>query len=266
MTASKTELTPAPVPSDASDDTSTIAVKLDGASVMYRVPREKVFSFKHHTIRWLKRQVVYESFWALRNVDLAIRRGEVFGVIGPNGAGKSTLLKLVAQVLRPTSGRVRVFGRVAPLLDPAAGFHYELTGRENIYLYSAVLGYRRADVEKRVDRIVDFAGLAHFIDAPIRTYSSGMLARLGFAVATDVQPDILIVDEVLAVGDSEFQRKSTARLEQFRRGGATILMVTHDLDAVARLCACAAWLEHGTVKLVGGAADVLRRYEAAYAG
>ena len=241
------------------------AVLLDSVSVRYRVPREQTKSFKHHAIRWLKRELVYESFWALNEVTLEVARSEVFGIIGPNGAGKSTLLKLIARVLRPTAGRVRVFGHVAPLLESAAGFDPELTGRENIYVFSAVLGHRRLDTVARFNSIVEFAGLEQFIDSPIRTYSSGMLARLSFSVATAVAPDILIVDEVLSVGDAEFQKRSSERIEQFRMSGATIILVSHSLDEVRRLCSRAAWLEHGTVKAVGAAADVVAAYEEAWA-
>lgn len=235
---------------------------IESASVRYRLPRERIRSFKHYAIRWLKRELVYESFWALQQVSLQVGRGEVFGLIGPNGAGKSTLLKLIARVLRPTEGRVRAFGNVAPLLESAAGFDAELTGRENIYVYSAVLGHRRSDTAARFDRIVEFAGLAQFIDSPIRTYSSGMLARLAFSVATAVVPDILIVDEVLAVGDAEFQLRSSERIDEFRKSGATIIMVSHNLDEVERLCSRAAWLEHGTLKAVGAATDVVAAYNA----
>ena len=241
------------------------AVWIENVSVRYRVPREQTRSFKHVAIRWLKRQLVYESFWALRAVSLNVAPGEVFGVIGPNGAGKSTLLKLIARVLRPTEGRVRVFGHVAPLLASAAGFDHELTGRENVYVYSAVLGHRRAETGARLSAIVEFAGLEQFIDAPLRTYSSGMLARLAFSVATAVMPDILIVDEVLTVGDAEFQRRSTERIEQFRQRGGTIIMVSHDMDAVARMCSRVAWLEHGTLKAAGPAAEVVAAYEDAWA-
>jgi ABC-type polysaccharide/polyol phosphate transport system ATPase subunit len=252
-----------PVLRDPTAEGIDAAVSLDGVSVQYRVPRERISSFKHYAIRWLKRDIVFESFWALRQVSFDVNRGEVFGLIGPNGAGKSTLLKVIARVLQPTGGRVRVFGQVAPLLESSAAFNLELTGRENVFLYSAVLGHRRADTASRLDRIVTFAGLEQFIDAPLRTYSTGMVARLGFAVATDVRPDILIVDEVLSVGDAEFQKKSTGRMEQFRASGTTILMVSHDLDAVTRLCARAAWLEHGQLRGVGPVADVVAAYTAA---
>jgi ABC-2 type transport system ATP-binding protein/lipopolysaccharide transport system ATP-binding protein len=228
------------------------------------VPHERTTSFKHYAIRWLKRQVTYESFWALDDVTIEVSRGEVFGIIGPNGAGKSTLLKLIARVLRPSRGRVRVFGQVAPLLESAAGFNNELTGRENVFAYSAVLGRRRVDTAARFDEIVAFAGLEQFIDSPIRTYSSGMLARLAFSVATAVAPDVLILDEVLAVGDAEFQARSGDRIEQFRKSGATIVLVSHDLEGMAKLCGRAAWLEHGKLKMTGAAPDVVAAYEEAW--
>jgi ABC-type polysaccharide/polyol phosphate transport system ATPase subunit len=196
----------------------------------------------------------------LKGVDLQIYRGEVFGLIGPNGAGKSTLLKLVARVLRPTEGRVIVRGQVAPLLEFGAGFHPELTGRENVFLNGALLGFKRREMEEKFDRIVDFAELWDFIDAPMRTYSSGMWARLGFAVATDIQPDILIVDEVLAVGDEAFQRKSSARMQDFRDHGATILLVSHNMDTIEAMCHRAAWIHHGEVRAVGEAGETIRAY------
>ncbi|MCS7017137.1 MAG: ABC transporter ATP-binding protein, partial [Gemmatales bacterium] len=235
-------------------------IRLDGVSVRYRVPRERIPSFKEYAIRWLRREIAYHDFWALKDVSLEVRRGEVFGIIGHNGAGKSTLLKVIARVLRPTTGRVRVWGRVAPLLELGAGFDSELTGRENVFLNSAILGFSRRETEARFDRIVEFAGIREFIDMPLRTYSSGMIARLGFAVATDVQPEILIVDEVLAVGDAEFQAKSFERIRQFRANGTTILMVSHNLAAVQSLCARAAWLHHGQCLKVDTASEVVAAY------
>ena len=182
-------------------------------------PQERIGTFKEYMIRWLQGKVQHSTFWALRDLDLTIQRGEVFGLIGQNGAGKSTLLKIIARVLRPSRGRVWVRGRVAPLLEVGAGFHPELTGRENIYLNGAMLGFSRAEMDAKFKDIVDFAELWDFIDAPLRTYSSGMWARLGFAVATDVDPDILIVDEILSVGDEAFQRKSAERIDTFRERG-----------------------------------------------
>ena len=236
-------------------------IELTNVSVRYRVPRERIFSFKEYAIRWLRRQVAYNEFWALKDVCLAVNPGEVFGIIGPNGAGKSTLLKVVARVLRPAAGRVRVRGRIAPLLELGAGFDSELTGRENIFLNGAILGHSRQDIARRLDRIVDFAGVREFINAPLRTYSSGMIVRLGFSVATDVQPEVLIVDEVLAVGDADFQRKSAERIAQFRRSGTTILMVSHSMAAVEAMCDRAAWIDHGVIRATGPARDVVAAYQ-----
>lgn len=236
------------------------AIRLENVSVRYRVPRERIGTFKEYIIRWLQRRVQHNTFWALKDLDLTIRRGEVFGFIGQNGAGKSTLLKLIARVLRPTRGRVWVQGRVAPLLEVGAGFHPELTGRENIFLNGAMLGFTRAEMNARFENIVEFAELSDFIDAPLRTYSSGMWARLGFAVATDVDPDILIVDEILSVGDEGFQRKSAERIDSFRQKGATILLVSHNLGQIESMCERAAWLDHGQLVAVGPARSVVNQY------
>lgn len=237
-----------------------VAIRLENISVRYRVPQERIGTFKEYVIRTLQRRVNHQEFWALRDVNLQVHKGEVFGIIGRNGAGKSTLLKVVARVLRPTTGRVLVKGRIAPLLEFGAGFHPELTGHENIFLNGTLLGFSRREMQEKFDRIVNFAELGQFIDAPIRTYSSGMVARLGFAIATDVRPDILIVDEVLAVGDEVFRRKSVARMQEFRDEGATILLVSHDANAVRAMCARAAWIDHGVVKADGAAAHVVEAY------
>jgi ABC-2 type transport system ATP-binding protein len=239
------------------------AIRLTSVSVRYRVPRERVASLKEFAIRWIQRRMQYVDFWALEEVDLAVERGEIFGVVGPNGAGKSTLLKTVAGVLYPTAGRVVVRGRVAPLLELGAGFHPELTGRENVYLYGTLLGSTRHELDELFDSIVDFAELRGFIDAPLRTYSTGMTARLGFAVATSRLAEVLLVDEVLAVGDTRFQEKCRARMESFRRLGATILFVSHDLATIAALCERAVWLSGGRVQAAGDARDVVGRYAAA---
>jgi ABC-type polysaccharide/polyol phosphate transport system ATPase subunit len=235
-------------------------VALSGVSVRYRMPRERIPSFKDFAIRWLKRKIVYDEFWALRDVSLEVRRREVFGIIGANGAGKSTLLRLIARVLTPTSGRVTVRGRVAPLLELGAGFDPELTGRENVYFNGAILGFRRAEIDERFERIVEFAGVRDFIDAPLRTYSTGMVVRLAFAVATDIQPDILIVDEVLAVGDAEFQRKSEQRIKELRDRSEAVIMVSHNLPTVRDICQRVAWLDHGRLQAIGPADEVVDRY------
>jgi ABC-type polysaccharide/polyol phosphate transport system ATPase subunit len=235
-------------------------IQLDNVSVRYRAPQERIGTFKEYAIRWMQGKVKQQTFLALDDVSLEVRRGEVFGLIGKNGAGKSTLLKMVARVLRPTVGRVRVTGRVAPLLEMGAGFHPELTGRENIYLNGAMLGFTRAEMDEKYPRIVEFAELGDFIEAPIRTYSSGMWARLGFAVATDTRPEILIVDEILSVGDEAFQRKSYERIQSFREQGATILFVSHNMALVESMCQRAAWLDGGKLAAVGAAKSVVDRY------
>lgn len=236
------------------------AIRLENISVRYRVPHERFATLKEHAIRLLQRRVQYNDFWALRELNLKVRQGEVVGIIGRNGAGKSTLLKVIARVIRPTHGRVWIRGRVAPLLEFGAGFHTELSGRENVFLNGALLGFSHAQMHAKFQDIVDFAELWEFIDAPLRTYSSGMVARLGFAVATDIDPEILILDEVFAVGDEKFQRKSTERIRNFLRGGTTVLLVTHDMAFAQEMCHRAIWLDGGKVRLAGNVDEVVRAY------
>jgi ABC-type polysaccharide/polyol phosphate transport system ATPase subunit len=240
--------------------TNQTIIHLEDVSVEYRVPQERIGTFKEYVIRLLEGKVKQRRFNALNEVNIKVNRGEVFGLIGPNGAGKSTLLKLVARVLRPTHGRVLVMGHVAPLLEVGAGFHPELTGRENIFLNGAMLGFSRHEMQEKFPRIVEFAELGDFIDAPLRTYSSGMSARLGFAVATDTQPDILIVDEILSVGDVAFQQKSFERIQAIKAQGATILLVSHTMSTIETMCQRAAWLHHGKLVSMGTAKEVVDRY------
>ena len=235
-------------------------ILLDNISVRYRTPTERYATFKEYAIRWLQRKVKSTSFWALQDVSFSVYKGEVFGLIGQNGAGKSTLLKLVSRVLRPTGGRICVRGRVAPLLELGAGFHPELTGRENIYLNGAMFGFNRREMDEKFPRIVEFSELHDFIEAPLRTYSSGMWARLGFAVAVDAEPDILILDEILSVGDEAFQKKCISRIEKFREHDVTILVVSHSTQMIESMCQRAAWLDHGKLKLVGNASEVVQAY------
>ena len=241
-------------------DDSQPVVEISEVGVRYRAAQERIPSIKEYAIRWLRREIRVEEFWALQNISLSVKPGEVLGIIGPNGAGKSTLLKVIARVLHPTRGRVRVRGRISPLLELGAGFDPELTGRENVYLNRAILGYSKQNIDSRFDRIVDFAGLHDFIDAPVRTYSTGMAARLGFSVATDVRPEILIVDEILGVGDAEFQTKSFERIQSFQAEGTTILLVSHSLDRVREMCSRAIWLNQGELILVGTAEQVVGKY------
>jgi ABC-type polysaccharide/polyol phosphate transport system ATPase subunit len=250
-----------PLSSPLEMETSDDVIILQDTTVRYRVPRERIGTFKEFIIRRMKGQLQYVDLLALHHVSLRVKKGEVFGLIGANGAGKTTLLRLVARVMRPTLGRVIVRGRVAPLLAMGAGFHPELTGRENVYLNGALLGYTRSQIDECFDQIVDFAEIPDFIDAPLRTYSSGMLARLGFAVATAQMPDILIVDEVLSVGDIAFQEKCGARIRYFREQGASILLVSHDMGGIQKMCNRAAWLNHGEIVQVGPADDVVKQFQ-----
>ena len=226
----------------------------------------KNFRLYHERNQFLKAAVLrgrrarYEEFWALKDVDFEVPAGSTFGVIGHNGSGKSTLLKTLTGILLPDRGTVRTRGRVSALLELGAGFHQELSGRENVYLNGAILGLKRREIDKRFDEIVAFAGLEQFIDSPVKNYSSGMFVRLGFAVAANVDPDVLLIDEVLSVGDENFQRKSAERIEQFRRDGKTIVFVSHGLGQVEQLCETVAWLDHGEIKAIGPAADVISQY------
>jgi ABC-2 type transport system ATP-binding protein/lipopolysaccharide transport system ATP-binding protein len=238
-----------------------LAIVVSDVSVRYRLPTERINTLKEQVIRQVTRRTVkYNEFWALRNVNLRVRRGDAVALVGRNGAGKSTLLKVIARVQRPTTGRVWVRGTMAPIIELGAGFHHELTGRENIFLNGAMLGFSRAEMAKKVDSIVEFSELANFIDSPLRTYSSGMQARLGFAVAAEADPDVLIIDEVLSVGDEAFQRKCMERMRRFRDRGVTILYVTHGLDSVHQLCDYAAWIDSGRLRFYGDTQRVVAMF------
>jgi lipopolysaccharide transport system ATP-binding protein len=201
-----------------------------------------------------------KEFWALREVSFELNRGEAFGIIGANGAGKSTILKLITNIMKPTSGRIDVRGKLSALIEVGAGFHPDLTGRENIYLNGTILGMRRAEIDRKFPAIVEFSGLADFIDTPVKRYSTGMYARLGFSVAAHVDPDILIVDEVLSVGDVVFQNRCIEKMNSIIRGGATVIFVSHNLRAIAELCPRSILLEHGKVRTTGPSQEVLREY------
>ena len=235
-------------------------IQLENVSVSYRLPSERIGTFKEYAIRKLQRKIKIEKFWALNDISLQVNQGDVFGLIGNNGAGKSTMLKVISKVLKPTKGRVVVYGKIAPLLELGAGFHPELSGRENVFLNGALLGYSREDMEAVFDEIVDFAELEQFINSPVRTYSSGMYARLGFAVATAHMPEILILDEILSVGDEAFQKKSRDRLQDFQKHGATVLMVSHALDSMIGMCNRVAWIDHGNLRKIGAPQEVIDAY------
>jgi ABC-2 type transport system ATP-binding protein len=240
---------------------TTPALTLESVSVRYKLYQGRRPLLQDYLSSILAQRPLRRDVWALRDVTFDVQRGEVFGLVGSNGSGKSTLLKVVARILQPTAGRVVVYGKVAPLIELGAGFQPDLTGRENVLLKSAILGHDERDTRKRVNRIVDFAGLHEFIDAPLHTYSSGMVARLAFAVATDVQPDILIIDEVLAVGDAEFRERSEQRIADLRRAGTTILIVSHNSAALRRTCDRVGWLAYGRLQMLGDVADVIHAYE-----
>jgi ABC-type polysaccharide/polyol phosphate transport system ATPase subunit len=236
------------------------AIRLEKVTMRYRVPRERIFSLKEYTIRRLQRRVVYDDFVALQGVDLEVAAGDRVGVVGRNGAGKSTLFRVISRVLPPSEGRVVVAGRIAPILELGLGFHGELTGRENVMLQGALLGFSRRETRVRLERIVEWAELQEFIDAPIRTYSTGMAARLAFAVATDVDPDILLVDEALAVGDEKFQRKCQERMAALQAHGKTFMLVSHSLNHIRKNCDRAIWLHHGRIVRDGDPETVSQAY------
>jgi len=235
-------------------------IVLEKISVRYRAQEVRIRTFKEYAIQLLKRNVRFKEFRALNNVDLQVNEGEIVGVIGRNGAGKSTLLKVIARVLIPTEGRVRLKGRVSPLLELGAGFHPELTGRENIFLNGTLLGHSRREIEARLPEIIEFAELDAFIDSSLRTYSSGMIARLGFSIATTWKPEILILDEILSVGDEAFRTKCKTRMAKYRDEGASTLLVAHDMNTIGTLCSRAIWLDRGEVKAVGPAKEVISIY------
>lgn len=226
----------------------------------------KYFRLYHDKNQYLKttllqgRRARFEEFWALKGVSFDIPHGSTFGIIGSNGSGKSTLLKCLAGILSPDKGSITSNGRVSALLELGAGFHPELSGRENIFLNGAILGMSRTEIKNRLNDIVEFSGLGQFIDTPVKNYSSGMTVRLGFAIATSVDPEILIIDEVLAVGDASFQQRCFERIESFRQDGRTIILVSHGLDQVAQLCSTVAWLEKGTLQEVGPSYEVISNY------
>ena len=226
----------------------------------------KNFRLYHERNRYIKaamlrgRRATYEEFWALQDVSLDVPHGATVGVIGSNGSGKTTLLKCLTGIYTPERGQITIDGSVAALLELGAGFHTELSGRENVYLNGSILGMSKKEIDSKFDSIVDFAGLGQFIDSPVKNFSSGMVVRLGFSIATHVEPEVLLIDEILAVGDQAFQRKSTEKIEQFRRDGRTILVVSHSLGLVQQLCDTVVWLEKGTVKMVGASSDVIAAY------
>jgi len=225
----------------------------------FQVYQDKTISLKERIIFWGRQRT--EGFWALRNINLAVPKGKTIGLIGRNGSGKSTLLKIISRILYPTQGEVKVRGKLSTLLELGAGFHPDFTGRENIFLNASILGFTRKEIKEKLNDIVEFAELGDFIDNPVRNYSSGMYMRLGFAVAVHVDPDILLIDEVLSVGDLAFQEKCLTRIQDMQKQGKTIILVTHAPKQVEDLCDIAVWLDHGEAKLQGPAQEVAQAYK-----
>lgn len=236
-------------------------IQVRNVSMHFNLMTERVDSIKEYVLKLIKGKLLYNDFIALHDVSFDIYKGDILGLIGLNGAGKSTLLKILAGVLKPTSGTVLVKGRIAPLIEVGAGFDPELTARENIFLNGAILGYSRQFLESKFDEILDFAELRDFVDVPVKNFSSGMYARLGFAIATMVEPDILIVDEVLSVGDFRFQEKCEKRIREMIGHGVTIILVSHDSKLIKEMCSRVIWLEHGAIRKMGSTESICDEYE-----
>lgn len=243
-----------------------IIIEVNNVSRCFNLARERVDSLKEYVVRRIKGNLHFDEFWALKDVNFTVKRGESIGLIGLNGSGKSTMLKVIAGVLKPTDGTVRVYGDVAPLIELGAGFDSDLTARENIYLNGALLGHPRSFMRDVYDEIVDFAELYDFMDVPIKNFSSGMTSRLAFSIATIGKPDILIVDEVLAVGDSKFQQKCIDRIEEMMRMGTTVLFVSHSIEQVKMVCGKVVWLERGKLRAYGDTKEICAQYEELYGG
>lgn len=235
-------------------------IRVENLVLEYRVPRHRAGSLKETAIRIIKRGIAYDLLRAVNDVSLEVQAGEVLGIVGPNGAGKSTLMKVMARVLPPTAGRVRVRGRVSPMIELGAGFNTEQTARENIVLYGTLLGRDIKVMKSRCEAIADWAGLSDYIDVPIRAFSSGMMARLAFAVAVDVEPDVLLVDEILSVGDDAFGRKSSERMAELIKGGAAVVLVSHQMAQIVDKADRAIWLDHGRILLEGDPKEVTSAY------
>lgn len=238
-----------------------IAVQVSNVTVRFNLASEKVETLKEYFVRLVTRkQVKIDEFYALKDISFQIKKGDSFALIGSNGSGKSTMLKVICGIYRPYKGNVWVNGTIAPMIELGAGFDSELTARENIYLNGCVLGYDRVFMDERFEQIMDFAELWDFVDVPVKNFSSGMQARLGFAIATLVKPDILIVDEILAVGDAHFQGKCKQKMKELQSGGTTLILVSHDISQVLKTCRHAAWINKGTLMMVGDAKDVCKVY------
>lgn len=241
---------------------SKAMIEVSDVTMQFRLNNDKILSLKEFVTTALRGKLSYDRFTALEHVSFTVNRGETLGLIGRNGAGKSTMLKVISGILKPTEGRVMCHGNVVPMLELGAGFDMDLTGRENIFLNGAILGYSEEFLKAKYDEIVEFSELGRFIQVPIRNYSSGMLARLAFSVATVIQPDILIVDEILSVGDTQFQEKSKKRMLELMGGGATVLFVSHSIEQIREMCSRVVWIEQGKIRRIGDAEELCDAYGA----
>lgn len=238
-----------------------IVVDIKDVSMHFNLMIERVDSIKEYIFKFLRGNLLFNDFQALKNISFSIREGEIVGLIGLNGAGKSTLLKIISGVLKPTTGNICINGTIAPLIEVGAGFDPDLTARENIYLNGAILGYTKELLDEKFNEILEFAELQDFIDVPLKNFSSGMYARLGFSIATVIQPDILIVDETLSVGDYKFQEKCEKRIQNMIENGVTIIIVSHSIEMIKRLCTKVVWLEEGNIRAIGKTKDICSIYE-----
>ena len=239
---------------------SKTMIEVSDVTMRFHMNSDRILSLKEFVTTALRGKLHYEEFTALDHVSFTVKKGETLGLIGRNGAGKSTMLKVISGILKPTEGHVTCHGNIVPMLELGSGFDMELTGRENIFLNGAILGYDEEFLKEKYDEIVEFSELGRFIDMPIRNYSSGMMARLAFSIASVVNPEILIVDETLAVGDAAFQEKSRARMMEMMGGGTTVLFVSHSMEQIREMCSRVVWLDHGTVKMVGPTQEVCDAY------
>lgn len=236
-------------------------IEVEHVTMKFNLMEEKVDSLKEFIVKFIKGNLFYNEFVALNDVSFTVNKGDVLGLIGLNGAGKSTMLKIIAGVLRQSSGKVKIHGNIAPLIEVGAGFDPELTARENVYLNGAILGHSKEFLEEHFQNIIDFAELQQFVDVPVKNFSSGMYARLGFAIATEVKPDILIVDEVLSVGDFQFQKKCEERINSLIEEGTTVLLVSHNIEQIESVCGRVIWFEHGIIRGIGSTKCICRQYK-----
>ena len=237
------------------------AVVVKNVTMKFNMSKEKIDSFKEYFVKLIKGKLLYTEFTALSDVSFSVKKGEVFGIVGLNGSGKSTLLKIISGILKPSEGSVKSYGSISPLIELGAGFDHDLTARENIFLNGYVLGYTKQYLQEKFDDIVKFSELEEFLDVPIKNFSSGMIARLGFAIATVVRPEILIVDEILSVGDYKFQEKCENRIRDMMSGGTTVIIVSHTIEQIEKLCNRVLWLEKGKLRMIGEAMPVCKEYK-----